>query len=419
MCMRNMLQNNRTFLSILALSLALASTVSTESINLVEPCEEPEPPTPCYSADTSPTCMYCLGIETIAGNPSVYPLSCNGDLVLTIAGCYWNAQEDGLEYALFNTVNAPNSTTLDSRELNNLYRSDFLKPSNHWDWGYKLGLGYNSPRDGWDIQGIWTHFKNHMSSCDSATPSDDNFSLLPLWSAFSTNAGQAATSNVLYATRINTEWNLKLDLIDLEVGRAFWNSKYLTIRPHMGLRLGYVRQDYEIDYSGGAWGAVGANSAAISEVRLKNHFDGTGVRAGLDTDWYVGHGFSLFGNGAISIVYGHFSIGHDEYLRQTQSPFGKSPVHTTTENFHTSKAMTDLELGFEWKTMFNNCRYGFSIALAWEQHLFFNQNNLWRVNRMDGVAGSSSPNSSGENIFIQRKGDLSTQGWTVSAIFDF
>lgn len=406
-------------------ALSLASQLVAQD-NAAGVCGYPQPPAPCYSADTSPKCDYCLGPENIAGNPAVYPYSCNGDVVLTIAGFYWNANQDGLEYALEDLVAIPPPGTFDNtNRISSIIEGEFLKPRPQWDWGFKLGLGYNSSHDGWDVQVLWTHFKNRASSC---VESDDNATLLPLWSGFATNAvsfGTGAGSNPLYATDMSSTWSLKLDLVDLEFGRAFWNSKYVTLRPHMGLRLASLGQSYEINYSGGAWQGVlnGVGEvivpATISQVALDGKFDGVGVRAGLDTDWYVGHGFSLFGNAAISIVYGRFSIEQDEHRRATQSPFSKFPVLTTEENFHSSKAMTDLELGFEWTTMFNECRYGFTIAAAWEQHMFFNQNQFWRVTRVDGQPVADNPNPTGENVFIQRRGDLSTHGWTVTATFDF
>ena len=60
----------------------------------------PEPPATCYPDD----CMrcYCLGPAQQIANAPVCPLTCNGDWKISLAGLYWKAQEDGLEYAIDN-----------------------------------------------------------------------------------------------------------------------------------------------------------------------------------------------------------------------------------------------------------------------------------------------------------------------------
>jgi hypothetical protein len=382
----------------------------------------PEPAAPCYSLDTPP-CDYCLGPENVAGNPAVRPYTCGGDFVLEVAGFYWNAHQDGLEFAIADSVEAPATTTGDPSVLNNLIRADYLNPKSKWELGFKLGVGYDSTRDGWDLMLLWTHYRGRAHK-DTEIDLADNSSLLPLWSAFSTSAGTATADNILYATDIQARWKLRLDLVDLELGREFWSSKYLTLRPHIGLRYARLKQSYDINHQGGAWGLVppvtgGLQAAFNNTVDLDSKFRGIGVRAGLNSTWMFGRGFAFFGNAAISIVYGRFSIdaGEDNFL--TTAPFSTTEVLDTNEHFRSSKGMTDLALGISWSTMFNECQYGFTLALAWEHHLFFNQNQFWRVNRVGGTGGVAQPNNTGSNVFNKQSGDLSTQGWTLSAVFEF
>jgi hypothetical protein len=380
----------------------------------------PEPAAPCYSLDTPP-CDYCLGPENVAGNPAVRPYTCDGDIVVEVAGFYWNAHQDGLEFAIANSVAAPATTAGDSSALNNLVRAEYLNPKAKWELGFKLGLGYDSTHDGWDLMLLWTHYRGRAKK-EADIDLADNSSLLPLWSAFSTSAGVpgVGSNNILYATDINAHWKLRLDLVDLELGREFWSSKYLTLRPHIGLRYTWLKQSYDITHQGGAWGAVdGIQPAFNNEVDLRSKFKGIGVRAGLNSTWMLGRGFAFFGNAAISIVYGRFSVDADENNFLTTAPFSTTEVLDTDEHFRSSKGMTDLAFGISWSTMFSDCQYGFTLALAWEHHLFFNQNQFWRVNRVGGQALMAQPNNSGMNVFSKQSGDLSTQGWTLSAVFEF
>ncbi len=390
----------------------------------------PTPPTTCYPADCNRT--YCLGPDNYGANAPVNPKTCNGDWMVTIAGFYWNAHQDGMEYAVDNRVKNPNvtsgvtSTIPDSiLELNNLIDSQYQTPNYSWDIGFKFGIGYATTCDGWDFGLVWTSFKDTASDHIEAEI-DDNHTLLPLWSAFSSVVG-----SVLYATDIQTAWKLQLNLVDFELGRNFWTSRLLSLRPFIGLRFAQINQDFEIEHKGGSWSQITGNTSQVrqpafnNQVDISNNYKGVGLRAGFNTFWNLGCGWALTGDLASSIIYGRFNIDHDETNRQASTPHYKSSILETHESFRASRAMLDLALGIQWGGLFCDCKYGITVNLGWEHHLFFDQNQMWRVVRIgdtpatDPSQAPTLPNNSGENVYHQRRGDLDTQGWTLTVKFDF
>ncbi len=406
-----------------ALSLiGMASTVSAARND--DKCGA-TPPATCYPSDCRP--CHCLGPENYGVNAPVGPKTCNGDFFINVAGFYWNAHQDGMEYAVRNRVQNPGeSPELSSIEtLNNLVDARYQTPDYGWDFGFKLGVGYTTTCDGWDIGVLWTWYKGKANDKIEAEP-DDNETLVTLWSAFAPVQG-----SVVYATDITTNWKLELNLIDIELGRQFWTSKYLSLRPHVGLRVAYIKQDWNMSHRGGSWSsrgavsgppAIGSQDAFNNEAKINNDFKGVGVRGGLNSEWNFGCGWALYGDMAASIVYGRFDIDHDETNRFAVTPHTKRSVLETEDTFRASRGMLDLALGLQWSTMFCNCSYGFTARLGWEHHLFFDQNQMWRVNRIgdqpvDGVLPVA--NNNGENVFQQRRGDLDTQGWTLSFKFEF
>ena len=375
----------------------------------------PEPPATCYPDDCCRT--YCLGPTNEGISPAVRPYTCNGDWVITAAGLYWNAHMDGMEYAVDTKVNNSNSFN-----RANLIDAEYKNPDFKWDFGFKFGIGYNTTCDGWDIGVVWTRYHGRASSHDEAEK-DDNHTLLPLWSSFAVNPGDEPVDlpdAPLFATDIETQWNLKLNLVDIELGREFWNSKRLTIRPHVGLRIVSIEQEFDIEHKGGSWTFeevdyntdLQQNGNSISqnnEVDLENDFKGVGIRAGLDTVWNFGCGWAIYGNTAFSIIYGRFHIEHDETNREAASPFTKTKILDSEESFRASRFIADLALGVQWSSLFCDCKYGFAVKLGWENHIFLDQNQLWRVNPKVEII----------NIFNQRRGTLDTQGWTLTFVFDF
>ncbi|NGX27726.1 MAG: hypothetical protein K940chlam6_01664, partial [Chlamydiae bacterium] len=284
---------------------------------------EPAPPANCY-ADDCRHC-YCLGPENIIANAPVRPHTCDGDWVISVAGFYWNAHQDGMEYAIDDHVKNPGLSPGASsiQQLNNIIDADYETPNFKWDFGFKMGLGYNTTCDGWDFGVLWTWYRGRANDHIEAE-ADDNHTFIALWSAFA-----PAQGSVLYATDIETHWKLQLNLVDLELGREYWTSKYLSFRPFVGLRVAFIEQDFEIQHKGGSWSrrSTSINQDPFNnEVDLDNDFKGVGVRAGFDTVWNFGCGWGLYGNFATSIVYGRFNLDHDEENRRAISPYDKTKI---------------------------------------------------------------------------------------------
>nr|NGX46196.1 hypothetical protein [Chlamydiota bacterium] len=349
-------------------------------------------------------------------NPSVRPIGCDGSWLVTLEGLYWNSHQDGMEFAIDNSVFVPAAPTLflEVEQLNNLIDAEYLNPHAKWEFGFKAGLAYNSTHDGWDIGVTWTWYRGSASNHVEAEV-DDNHTLLPLWSGY-----QISNTNIVWAREIEAHWSMRLNLADVELGREFWVSKYLSLRPHIGIRFASIDQSYTLHHKGGIWTFPLFNSNLNNEVNMRNDFHSIGARGGFNTVWNLGRGISFFGNTALSLVYGRFRVKHDEWTREALSPHAKTRILETEDHFRASRAMTDLSLGLQWSTLFGQqCQYGFTLGLAWEHHMFFDQNQLWRVNRINPAKNTVSPFEPLENAFYQRRGDLDTQGWTLTMQFEF
>jgi hypothetical protein len=226
-------------------------------------------------------------------------------------------------------------------------------------------------------------------------------------------------------------WKLKMNLIDLELGRSYWVSRYLAVRPFIGLRYVSLKQHADINYNGGSWAAITtafAQPALNDEVDLQNDYRGVGLRAGLDTQWNFGCGWALYGDLAASIIYGRFRVDHEEVITPANLT-ARTPtvVVDTTEHLRAARPILDLALGVQWSTMFCSCKYGFTGMFGYESHLFFDQNQMWRVQRVGStpvttVGANSNPvplNLTGNNVFDQRRGSLDASGWTLTFRLDY
>jgi hypothetical protein len=171
------------------------------------------------------------------------------------------------------------------------------------------------------------------------------------------------------------------------------------------LRTAWVNQKYNVDYST----LFDVDSDVVLDsysTDMKNDYWGIGVRGGLDTQWGLGAGFSIYGNAALSILYGFFDVHDTESYVDAVGVAGT--LIAEKNSFRAGRAITDLQLGLRWDTNFSNERFHFGILAGWEHHMFFSQNQLMRFVDGDTVG-----------MFIQNQGDLDFQGWTIAARFDF
>ncbi len=382
-----------------------------------------EPPATCNPDDCCRT--YCLGPTNVGINAPVRPFTCDGDWVITASGFYWNAHMDGLEYAIETQVKSDVKLFNFAPEQSDLIDAEYKNPDFKWDFGFKFGVGYNTTCDGWDMSAVWTHYHGKASSHDEAEK-DDNSTLLTLWSDYNTiNDIQPPLQLApIFATDIQTKWNLKLDLIDIELGLERWYSTRVTLRPHVGLRIAFIDQKFTIQHKGGSWSEGDDQMREVNlfqnnEVDLENDYKGVGIRGGLDTVWNLGCGWALYGNSAFSILYGRFHIDHDEVNRSAEVPFSKTKILESKNSFRASRFVADFALGVQWSSLFCDCNYAFAVKFGWENHIFFDQNQLWRVRKWEYFSAEAGNALNVDNTYQNSRGSLDTQGWTLTFVFDF
>ncbi len=367
-------------------------------------------------------------------NPNARPHIDCARVTFSVEGLYWNAHQDGLEFAIENTE-APNlaNNQVSLNHSSAFYNGTLLHPKSKWDFGFRIGLGYDLTHDGWDITADWTHFRTTASKELEADSQTSTSRLYTLYSAIVPGTEVAGVSN-LNSTHVTVNptaesaearWKLHLDIIDLELGREFYTSKYLTLRPHMGLRGASIRQKYDIDYRGGTF-----TEDALTlhdEIDLTNNFWGIGVRGGLNSMWHWSRGcggdWSFYGNLALSLVYGHFSIEEYENVEDIigvdSIPHGTLDVVSTDNSFRASRAMTDLALGLRYDYDCSDSNYHIALWLGWEHHIAFSMNQWARYSSIIGTSHSSPTSPATYTNYVPQDGDLTTQGWTLGFAIDF
>jgi hypothetical protein len=214
-------------------------------------------------------------------------------------------------------------------------------------------------------------------------------------------------------------WRLHFNVIDWEVGRSFFISPKLVLRPHMGLKGTWQKQWYDIAYTmNGAADPTFDTTTLIptiyqytneTEVYSQYHVQrywGVGTRMGLDTSWMITKCFSLFGEVSASTMFGYFKDTRTDVSNVVNTDTTVILENNTTVNVagrrHQVNAVLETQIGLRYDYMWCDDEYRFRLQAGWESQLWFNQNHFLL------------------NDFANQQGaDLGFEGLTVQVRFDF
>ncbi len=285
----------------------------------------------------------------------------------------WTAREDNMGYAFpFSNVFSENP----------LVKSKIAHPDWEWSSGFRVGAGLNFKYDGWDtcLNYTWFHPENSKDSISSKNP---EISLFPAWDIF---LGVSPLSNA------KTRWKLKFDTLDWELGRNFFISRSLALRPFAGLKTLWMQQKHKIAFE-----------SSSDSSSMKNHLDswGIGIRLGVDSIWYLYQkNLSIVADVALSALWTCYEISQKQHVSEIGTLF------YAKDSYHSIKPVIEGMLGMQWESWFCNDAHKFSLRAAWEEQVWINQNQLPELLHI----GPS---------FKARGGDLFLQGLTLRARVDF
>ncbi len=290
---------------------------------------------------------------------------------------YWTAREDNLSYAV-------NGSSMINDSTGGVLITPTHKGREHqirftYNSGFKAGMGFSFGHDKWDMYMNYTWYQSNNNHASFTRKNSD-----PL-----ANTVALSNTNTLFVLldKAKAHWDLHFNVFDMEMGRNFYVSKFLSLRPFFGLKGTWQEQHYKLRYD------------LASGVKINSHQEnacwGMGLRSGVNTAWHLAANWSFYADGAITALWEDFSITRKDRVSETDTLY-----YDTKYFFHTIKPVIELAAGLRKEDWIYNDRYHIALQVGWEEQIWINQNQF--------------------DYYVEnRQGDLILQGVTAKARFDF
>jgi hypothetical protein len=271
---------------------------------------------------------------------------------------YWNAREGGADCW------AEVLTTAGSTSMNELAPVSF-----GWDPGFKVGLGYGMEHDQWDTQAYFTWFHTKGTDRISNGPGTVHSTFMGnFWVSNPTGAGLSGPSY----QQASIDWTIQFNVLDWELGRNFWVSQSLALRPFLAAKGGWINQSIHSVWKNPDFGTL-TNPVPfnIGKEHVENNFGGVGPAAGLNMKWNLFesscHYLHLFGDFSGALMWGHWSF-HDVYKNDANEE-----VIVKLKAVNSAATMVRSFMGLEWNISLNDDQYQFSTKLGYETQFWLDQ----------------------------------------------
>ncbi|MDP1608308.1 MAG: Lpg1974 family pore-forming outer membrane protein [Chlamydiales bacterium] len=311
-----------------------------------KPCPQPKPCPP------KPCCEPVPQIQLMPAYNAPARIDVRGswDLIVGASFIYWEAMQDDMDFAASVVSNNVTSFSLTpgAKTTAKVIGHDFS-----YEPGFKILAGMNFDHDHWEgfAEYTWFSSKTNTSASKETVSSGEYSTIQPTKG----NPGIVGNDGFNSATQ---QWNLSYQALNTVLARTYYVGKNLTFRSMFGPRFAWFSQTKELAFLGSTGASTGTNPSNLVNANFdeKANFSswGAGLVAGLDTNWIIGEGFRLIGNGSFDILYTRVQTSND---KETYA-LNTAPASPTIFAFQTNRPdflmpHANLEFGFGWGSYFD------------------------------------------------------------------
>lgn len=262
----------------------------------------------------------------------------------------------------------------------------------NWDWGFRVGLGYHTLFDGWNIATEFTRFK--FDASNSITASSGN-TVIPTYVSADI---VGTTPDVSFCTQSSSNYDIDYNTLSGTIGRDFFVSKRLSLSPSFGVKGEWIDHKQTVFNTGGTRSIGGLGDESVTAIIITNT-SGVGPLISLNTGWYLSENWSFLGNFGYSLIISKLHAS----LKETYSGDPTTQMSQGSVTTHRIVPNPALAIGLEYGTYFSNNTMRFNARIGFETQYYINQRIIL----------------SGGQLVDYYYSDLSLYGFNFSVGLDF
>lgn len=288
--------------------------------------------------------------------------SCDGKFIFGADWLYWKMEQSNMNIAtlsesVLNSEGIPTATALTE-----------LHPKHEFHNGFRVNAGYAMPCNGWELNVSYFNLPSHAKKSAVAEISPDFPLSIPEFIIFNTADFPGLLPGTFFSA-LDLKWDSNLQNVDVDIARTITFGECFKLRPHIGFRTTWMDQKYRFV-------AADFTDDLLTTGKLSEKFNGYGVEGGVWASWEIGAGFSVVGHVGGSILYTKYRL-HSTTLITVIETDEIAFTLTEKDDLFLGLPSLDYFLGLQYTSNF--CDTELSAYVGWEQHAWFDANQLARA----------------------------------------
>lgn len=344
--------------------------------------------------------MAQIGEQNALGNygtkfTTASPKGKNG-VYLFVDPLYWHTKVGGTEFAATEENGSQVAQVILPQANGVLKGNDF-----NWDWGVRVGIGANFAHDCWDANINYTWYETNQTTS--------------VIKRFPAAVRTTRLAENIFAQSAKSSYNVNYNNVNLELGRHYFQSKTVSVQPHIGLKAAWLDLMQHIFYTITFPTLNSPFEGTQLKINDKSFLFGIGPRAGINAEWYVGDGFSIAGRLAGALLYGYSRALHHQKADENSNNFGDNLSRMIRSKTHLYVPTAQAFLGLIWERFLFERTKHLTLGAGYEVEYY------WRANQMTYIHDTANPNNltSRRDHIDSMSEDVMFYGLTLKARFDF
>jgi hypothetical protein len=288
---------------------------------------------------------------------------------------YWQTHVANLDFA--------ESNVSDSGGV--ISRGSVYYPGFKYQPGFKVGLAIDVGHDNWDLTAEYVRL-NGSGSKNFVTKAEGPSQIAATRPVV---VGDPMSISDLIIAGADGNFGYLYNLVNLDLGRNYFISGNLTLRPFFGLSGAWDKTSSLVHYTD-------IDDSDDLSLHYVQHYYGVGYRTGLNTAWCFNENFSIYGDLTLMNLWSRYQANAKE--TSIFPPAAPTVTYNTQGTQYGLQYVVDIQMGIRWAMRFNDDTMGFGLQAGWDQQ-------VW-INHVQSPVSTSASN-------------LSIQGLDIRARFDF